>query len=136
MRVRETDRYIDEERSQFALDDGCCDEYCVEEEIGTELTLLEPSLDDQSPTSINTTTGTQLGEEELDDMLRLPVHLLADLDNVGKDGSLVSFSVHLRRCEEVLLLRASGGEGGVRGVEETVESSEDLRTRRRQRQRR
>ena len=56
------------------------------------LLLLESTLDDQSPRTIDGTTRTQLGEQELCDVLVCSLHTLADVGNVGKDGLLVSFT--------------------------------------------
>lgn len=54
------------------------------------------------------------------------MHSFTDLNNVGKDGSFVTFSMNLRGRNRVLLLTSSGGEGRMRSVEEGVESTEEL----------
>lgn len=56
------------------------------------LLLLEPSLDDQSPRTIYTATRPQFCKDELHDMLLAPLHPLADIWNVRKDGLLVAFT--------------------------------------------
>ena len=56
------------------------------------LLLLVSALDDQSPRSVDTAAGSQLGEQELRHVLVAPLHALADLGDVGEDGLLVAFT--------------------------------------------
>lgn len=67
----------------------------------------------------------QLREEELDDMLRLSPHLLADLGDVGEDGALRAITVHARR-RDGLLLAGAGAERGMRLVQQAEEAPEQL----------
>ena len=68
---------------------------------GLKLLLLEATLDNQPTGAIHGTRGTHFCEHVLDDMLGLPVHPLADIGDVGKDGLFVSFSQDLRGCNGV-----------------------------------
>ena len=66
-----------------------------------DLLLLETTLDDQSALTSHGTTGTQLGEQELCNVLLGTLHPLADLGDVGEDGLLVSFTETLGRWDLV-----------------------------------
>lgn len=68
-----------------------------------DLLLLETTPDNQPPATIHTSSRTQLSEQVLNDMLRLPVHPLADITDVGEDTLLVSFPVNARRGDRVPL---------------------------------
>lgn len=68
-----------------------------------DLFLLKSALDDQPLTTIHSSVRTQLSEQELDDMIRLSVHPLANFADIGKDGLLVAFSVDGRRYDGVAL---------------------------------
>lgn len=90
------------------------------------LTLLETTLDDELRRTVNGTVRSELGKQELNDVLRRPVHALADVGDVGKDGPLRALTEQLRGRNRVLLLVRATGEGRVRLVQEGVESSEEL----------
>lgn len=83
---------------------------------------MEATLDNQLPTTGHGTTGTQLGEEESGHVLLGPLHALADLGDVGKDGLLVSLAHALRRWDLVALL-SSGSMLGVLLGEEVEEAT-------------
>jgi hypothetical protein len=86
--------------------------------------LRIPSLDNQPLVTVHTSTRSQLGEQELHDVLGLTVHALADLGQVGKDRLFGTFSVDLRRRDGELFTVTS--ELGVVGVEELVEAVKKL----------
>lgn len=73
-----------------------------------DLLLLESTLDDQSSATIHGSTGTQLSEQELRNVLVRPLHPLTDVRNVGEDGLLVSFTEALWRWDLVALAAARG----------------------------
>ena len=56
-----------------------------------DLLLLKPPLDDQSSRPVNAAIRSQLSEQELSDMLVLPLHSLANVGNVGENGLFVAF---------------------------------------------
>ena len=86
--------------------------------------LRVPSLDDQPLVTVHTSTRSQLGEQELHDVLGLAVHALADLGQVGEHGLFGAFSVDLRRRDGELFAVTS--ELGIVGVKELVESVKKL----------
>lgn len=92
----------------------------------SKLTLNVTTLDDQPSASIDGSTGSQLGEEELDDVLGLTVHTLADVGHVGEDGTLVALAEELRRGNGVLFLAGGARKGRVGGVEKSKEAAEEL----------
>ena len=67
------------------------------------LLRLEHALDDKTARAVDRTGRTHFGKHELDDVLRLSVHTLADFGDVGEDGLLVSFAQHLRWRDGVTL---------------------------------
>lgn len=68
-----------------------------------DLLLLETTLDDQTPAAVDTAAGTQFREQELHDVIVRPLHALANVGNVGKDGPAVAFTQTLRRRNPVRL---------------------------------
>lgn len=90
-------------------------------------TLLEATLDDEASRTVDRAVGAELGKEELDDMLGLAVHALADVGDVGKDGALVALAEELRRRDRVLLLVGAARQRRVRLVQEAEEAAEELR---------
>lgn len=89
-----------------------------------DLLGLETTTDDETLRTVDGTDGTQLGEEELDDMFGLTVHTFADVDDVGKDCLLGTVSCDLRRDHGELLLVA--GQGGVLSAEGLEDATEEL----------
>ena len=90
-----------------------------------DLLLLEATLNDKTAGTVDGAGGTHFREHVLDNVLRLPVHTLADIGNVGEDGLLVAFTQDLRGRDGVSL--AGGREQcGVRGVQLAVEAVEEL----------
>ena len=57
-----------------------------------DLLLLETTLDNKTSRSIDGTTGTQLSEQVLGDVLIGTLHALANLVDIGEDRLLVSFT--------------------------------------------
>jgi hypothetical protein len=72
------------------------------------LLLLEATLDDQPAVASDGTAGTQLGEQELCNMLLGTLHALANLGDVGEDGLLVAFAKTLR-WGDLVATRACAG---------------------------
>lgn len=72
-----------------------------------DLLLLETTLDDQALGSINGSRGSQLGKQELNNVLGLTMHPLADIGNVGKDSLLVTIAHDRGRNNSVTLLLSS-----------------------------
>lgn len=64
------------------------------------------TLDHQTLRSIYTTTRSQLGEQELHQVLGLSSHSSTDIGNVCKHRLFRALSVHLRRYQSELLLVA------------------------------
>lgn len=86
---------------------------------------LEAALDDQPPRTVDTSSGTHLRKEELNDVFWRSVHTLADIRNVRKDGTANTFSEDLGWGNGVPL--SCGGEKGrIRCVEGSVETCEEL----------
>jgi hypothetical protein len=63
--------------------------------------------------AVHGTGRAQLGKEELDDVLGLALHSLADVRDVGKDAALVAVAVHRWRRNLEQLATASAGQAGV-----------------------
>lgn len=82
------------------------------------------TLDDQVLVPVDAAVGTQLGEQELDDVFGLPVELLADLANVGPDGALVAFTMDRGRRDGVAFLAGAAGQCRVGDVKRLVEAAE------------
>lgn len=59
-------------------------------------------------------------------MLGLTVHALANVGDVGEDGTLVALAEELGRGDGVLLLAGGSREGRVGSVEESEEAAEEL----------
>lgn len=78
-----------------------------------QLLLLETTLDDKLTLTGNGTRGTQLGEQELSDVLVGSLHAATDFGNVCENGLLVSFAQALRRGDLVRLAAARGKIGVV-----------------------
>ena len=112
-----------------------------------DLFLLETTFDNEAACTIDTSSCTHFGEEELDNVFglcitsqrciphqmraataatHLSVHLLANLGNVGKDGFFVSFSEQLWWSDGVPFSRSRGEERRVGGVKRVVESGQEL----------
>ena len=89
-----------------------------------DLFLRISSLHDQTLSTVDRTLGTQLGVQELQDVLRLSVHPSANVHQVGEHCLLGTFSGDLRGHYRVSSLLS--GELGVVGVEEGEESLEQL----------
>ena len=89
-----------------------------------DLLGLETTTDDETLGAVDGTNGTQLSEEELDDVLWLTVHTLANVDDVGKYGLFGTISGDLRRDHGELLLVA--GEGGVLCTKRLEDAAEEL----------
>lgn len=87
--------------------------------------LSVSSLDDESMRTIDRTTRSKFGKEESNNVLVLPVHLLANLGQVGEDGLLVSFFEHLRRGDGVS--SSISIELGVLGSKDSEGSREELK---------
>lgn len=87
---------------------------------------MEATLDDELTAAGDGASCAQFGEQELDYVLGLTVHLFANVANVGKDRSLVAFAKHLRRRERVLLRFSARLKSRVRSVQQAVESTEEL----------
>lgn len=88
-----------------------------------QLLLLELAANDQPLATVHGTAGTQLGEQELRDVLVVPLHALANVGNVCKDGLLVSFPHDLRR-RNLVALAAIAGQVGVLAPKEGEEARE------------
>lgn len=86
---------------------------------------LEAALDDQSPRTVNTSRRTHLGKEELNNVFWRPVHTLADICDIRKDGAADTFSEDLGWGNGVPL-SCGGEEGRIRGVEGGIETCEEL----------
>jgi hypothetical protein len=80
-----------------------------------DLLLLEPALDDQSRRAVHGPGRTHLGEHELDDVLRLPVHPFTDVADVREDRLLVALTSERGRSDRVPFA-ARVEQGGVGGV--------------------
>lgn len=90
-----------------------------------DLLLLETTLDDKTARAIDGPCSTHFCKHVLDDVLRLPVHTLADIGNVGEDGLLVTFAHDLRRCDGVTPASRCE-ESGVGCVQLAIEPVEEL----------
>lgn len=60
------------------------------------LLLLETTFDDETPAAVDGAAGSQFGKQVGCNVLVGPLHPLANLGNVGKDGLLVTFAQALR----------------------------------------
>lgn len=69
-----------------------------------DLLGLETTTNNETLGAVDGTDSTQLGEKELNDVLWLTVHTLADVDDVGEDGLLGAISSNLRWNHGKLLL--------------------------------
>jgi hypothetical protein len=67
------------------------------------LFLLEFSFDDQSPTTIHTSSGAHFNEQERDHMCWFTMHSPAYVANVCEHGFLVSIPVDGRWSERISL---------------------------------
>lgn len=90
-----------------------------------DILLGVSTLDHQTVGPVHTSTRTQFGIDEFDEVLRLSSHTSADIGNVGEHGLLCAFSVDLGRYQGELFLVT--GEFRVVRVQEGVESGEELR---------
>jgi hypothetical protein len=88
------------------------------------LLLRVTTLDDQTLSSIDRTRCTQFREQELDNVLWLPVHPSANVWNVGKQSLFCTVTGYLRGCDGVASLLTS--EFGVVGVQKGEEAAEEL----------
>lgn len=79
-----------------------------------DLFLLEATLNNKTTGTVDGTTGTQLGEQELSNVLVGTLHPLANLSDVGEDGLLVSFTETLGRWDLVALDAVAGKVGMLR----------------------
>lgn len=91
-----------------------------------KLLLLETTLDDQTTTAVNTATGTQFGEQELHDVVIGTLHTLANIGDVGENGTTVTFTQTLRR-RDLIRLGTAGEEVGVVALNEGKESGDKQR---------
>lgn len=66
-----------------------------------DLFLLETTLDDEAGRAVDGAGRTHFGEKEGDDMFGLSMHAFAYIGDVGKDGTLVAFSVDGGRSDGV-----------------------------------
>jgi hypothetical protein len=57
-----------------------------------DLLLRETALDDQARGAVDGASCTHLSKHELDDVLRLPMHTLADVADVREDRLLIAFT--------------------------------------------
>lgn len=89
-----------------------------------DLLGLETTTDDETLGTVDGANGTQLGEEELDDVLGLTVHTLANVDDIGKDGLFGAVSGDLGWDHGELLLVAR--ESGVLCTERLEDTTEKL----------
>jgi len=69
---------------------------------------LEATLDDQLLVAVHGTAGTQLGQQEVEQMLGQAMKRFRNVHEVGKGGLLGSHTQHLRRSHHELWL-ATGG---------------------------
>jgi hypothetical protein len=90
--------------------------------------LLETTLDDQTPATVDTAAGTQFGEQELHDVVVRTLHTLADIGDVCEDGTTVTFTQTLRR-RNLIRLGAAGQQVGVVALDEGEESGDEERVR-------
>lgn len=67
------------------------------------LLLLEATLDDQSSTTVDRSGRSHLSKHVLNNVLRLPVHSLADIGHVREDCLLVTVTHDLGRRNRVPL---------------------------------
>jgi hypothetical protein len=87
---------------------------------------LETTLDNQTTATVNTTTGTQLSEQELHDVVVGTLHALADIGNVGENGTTVTLTETLGR-RNLVGLGAAGQEIGVVALDEGEEARDEER---------
>ena len=90
-----------------------------------DLRLREATTDNEAARAVDGARRTQLGEHELDSVLWLTMHTLANVSDVAEDGLLVSFSHELRR-RECVALAGRVKQGGIRCVQLGVETPEEL----------
>lgn len=91
---------------------------------GLNLLLGVTTLDHQTLSTIDRTGCTEFREQELDDVLWLPVHPSANVGNVGKQRLLCTVTCHLRRSDRVASLLTR--EFGVVRVQKREEAAEEL----------
>lgn len=87
---------------------------------------METTLDDQTTGTVDTTAGTQFGEQELHDVVVGPLHALADIGDVGENGTTVTFTETLGRGD-LVGLGAAGQQVGVVALDEGEESGDEER---------
>lgn len=88
------------------------------------LLLLETTLNDQTPATVDTAAGTQFGEQELHDVVVRTLHTLADVGDVREDGTTVTFTQTLRR-RDLIRLGAAGQQVGMVALDEGEESGDE-----------
>ena len=85
---------------------------------------MELSANDQTLGTVDTARGTQLGEQELGDVLIVTLHAFADIGDVGENGLLVSFAENLGR-RNLVAASSIAGKVGVLASEKGEESGEE-----------
>lgn len=92
------------------------------------LLLLETTLDNQTSGTVDTSAGTQFGEQELHNVVVRTLHTLADIGNVGENGTTVTFTQTLRR-RDLVRLGTAGEHVGVVALDEGKETVDEERVR-------
>jgi hypothetical protein len=90
------------------------------------LLLLEAAFDDKARRAIDRTGRTHFREHELNDVLWLPMHPLADVGDVRKNRLLVTLTRELRRRDGVPP-PCGGQKSWVCCMELNVEAAEELK---------
>lgn len=90
------------------------------------LLLLETTLDDQTSSTVDTSAGTQFGEQELHNVVVRTLHTLADIGDVGENGTTVTFTQTLRRWD-LVRLGTAGEHVGVVALDEGKETVDEER---------
>lgn len=92
------------------------------------LLLLETTLDNQTSSTVDTSAGTQFGEQELHNVVVRTLHTLADIGDVGENGTTVTFTQTLRR-RDLVRLGPAGEHVGVVALDEGKETVDEERVR-------
>lgn len=90
------------------------------------LLLLETTLDNQTPSAVDTSAGTQFGEQELHNVVIRTLHTLADIGDIGENGTTVTFTQTLRR-RDLVRLGTAGEHVGVVALDEGKETVDEER---------
>lgn len=93
---------------------------------GLDTLLLETTLDNETTAAVDGTAGTQLSEQELGDVLVGTLDALADIGDVGENGTTVTLTETLGRGD-LVGLGAAREQVGVVALDEGEEARDEER---------